>query len=171
MKMFCRMFVVTLLTVVFLTQSALAIQTETVDYDHFFSHAECGGSYELVAANMQFQSGIEGNFSGNFLYCHGNVNIMTKPIYQFWYKREDGGIVPKTIDLSDTYYKYTQIIVYEDDTVTPKVEYWRYPCCNKGHSELILKGKWQCYNEIRFTVPSGTFVNTYELQDLYEGNS
>jgi len=166
MKLFCRLFVVALLTVVFLAQSALASpETEEINgYDQFFSSAECIATYKLISVDVNFQPGIEGDFSGGFLFCHGNINTVTKPIYQFWYKREDGGIVPATVDLSNNRYGCTQIIVYEDDTIAPKVEYWHY-------INRFGKYSWGNYNEIRFTVPSGTFVNTYELQNLYEGNS
>lgn len=121
-------------------------------------------SYELVAAKVENQTQISGELSGNYLFClgsiSGNLETTTKPVYKYWYKREDGGILSGIIDMSSYVYgEKVEVVIYEDDTITPKVEIWKnYYAREKvgGFSDIVI--------EIRFTIPSGSFVNTYDLQ-------
>lgn len=139
------------------------------------SKLRCHESYELIATKVQYTSETHSKLSGGFLLCFGLVSsessTFTKPIYQYWYKRPDGGILPGTIDFSS--YELPQnvsIVVYENDTIAPKVEIWR-------NSLSAIKGDGKDYwwrdskdtlyypkTEFRFTIPPGTFVNTYDFQ-------
>lgn len=133
------------------------------------------GSYELVAANVNSKMQTRGEIVGAFLLGFGDVETKTIKVYNFWYKREDGGVVPATIDLSAyNYAGKVSIVVYEDDSAIPKVEIWK-----NGYAQIVdasplestLKKMFvrdKRITEVRFTIPSGTFVNTYDLQGLTE---
>lgn len=132
-------------------------------------------SYELVAAKVNFQTQVHGDISGAYLLgfggMYGNIETTATKVYDYWYKREDGGIIPDTIDMSLYDYPETvTIVIYEDDSTTPKVEIWRnyyaqrYGDGEDGYSEIDPP----TVTEFRFTIPSGSFVNTYDLQGLAE---
>lgn len=124
-------------------------------------------SYELVAANVESHTQVSGDISGKYLMCFGsmsgNIETTTTKVYNYWYKRSDGGIISKAIDMSSyNYPENVTVVIYEDDSTTPKVEIWRnLRAQNYGDGEYYL-GK----TEFRFTIPSGSFVNTYDLQGL-----
>lgn len=129
-------------------------------------------NYELVAANVNSQTQISGDISGSYLLCFGemsgNIETMTTKVYNYWYKREDGGIIPSTIDMSSyTHPENVTIVIYEDDSAIPKVEIWRNRWAKNNGD-----GDWDKYarTEFRFTIPSGSFVNTYDLQGLTENS-
>ena len=128
--------------------------------------------YELVAAKVNFQTQISEDISGAYLLgfggMSGNIETTTTKVYNYWYKRKDGGIIPATIDMSSySYPKTVQIVIYEDDSTIPKVEIWRnYWAQEEGD------GDWESHTrtEFRFTIPSGSFVNTYDFQGIAENS-
>ena len=140
----------------------------------FASELRCQESYELVAARVQYNSEKHSNLSGGFLLCFGLVSsdssTLTKPIYQYWYKRSDGGILAGSIDFTSYERpKNVKLVVYEDDTVTPKVEIWRnlLSTVNGDGSDRVWTPEQTTYRsntEYRFWIPTGTFVNTYDFQ-------
>lgn len=141
---------------------------------------KCIESYGLVAAKLECHTTERGSLSGHYLLCFGgmsgNYDKITKPIYKFWYQRSDGGILEGTIDMKQyPYPKTVQIVVYEDDSIKPKFEIWRNDLATEyGDGQINSKyfrfAKKTCYpkTEFRFTIPTGTFVNTYDFQGLTE---
>lgn len=125
---------------------------------------EC--SYELVAAKTNIQTQTSESISGIYVLGFGGISkkadIKTTKVYDFWYKRDDGGIIPDTIDLeSYNYPENVKIVIYESDFINPKFEIWR----NKD-AKKYRDGKFpDCKTEIRFTIPRGSFVNTYDFQN------
>lgn len=127
-------------------------------------------SYELVATNVESHTKVSGNISGTYLLSFGsmsgNIKTTTAKVYTYWYKRSDGGIISKTIDMSSyTIPENVTVVIYEDDSATPKVEIWR-----NLRAQHFGDGEYLCKTEFRFTIPSGSFVNSYDLQGL-TGNS
>ncbi len=125
---------------------------------------EC--SYELVAVKANVQTQVSGDFSGIYVLGIGGVSgtadVKTTKVYDFWYKRDDGGIIPDTIDLeSYTYPENVRIVIYESDTINPKVEIWRNNDA-RGFGDGSFSN---CRTEIRFTIPKGSFVNTYDFKN------
>lgn len=144
--------------VCFKSCSATSFEADTIDEDEFQMIA----SYELVSANVQTNLQTNGELTGVYLFgtgiTSGNVSTEYSPIYQYWYKREDGGIISGVIDYSEfTDPEEIVVIVYEDDEISPKVEIWEngYNPFNRNHRV-----------EYRFTVPTGTFVNNYDFQGI-----
>ena len=127
---------------------------------------EC--SYELVAVKANVQTQVSGEFSSIYVLGigggSGTADVKTTKVYDFWYKRDDGGIIPDTIDLeSYTCPENVKIVIYESDSVKPKFEIWR----NEYAREYGDGSGWSsdCRTEIRFTIPTGAFVNTYDFQN------
>lgn len=151
-------FVVIVVTLVVLLLIMTLSEADTIDEDEF----QMIESYELVSANVQTNLQTNGELTGVYLFgtgiTSGNVSTEYSPIYQYWYKREDGGIISGVIDYSEfTYPEEIVVIVYEDDEISPKVEIWEngYNPFNRNHRV-----------EYRFTVPTGTFVNNYDFQGI-----
>ena len=127
-------------------------------------------SHKLVTVQVERQKNISANL---YLLGSGSVKTAESTIYQYCYQREDGGIVPVSVNLSDYDPNTVFIVVYEDDTVEPKVEYWtnykdRFD--SRGESFQIQDGI-DYITEVRFTIPKGSFVNVYDFQELTTGNS
>ncbi len=127
-------------------------------------------SHKLVTVQVERQKEINAEL---YLLGSGNVKTTESTIYRYCYQREDGGIVPVSVNLSDYKPNTVFIVVYEDDTVEPKVEYWT----NYKDKFDSLSGSFQIQDEIkyvteiRFTIPKGSFVNVYDFQELTTGNS
>ena len=118
-------FVVIVVTLVVLLLIMTLSEADTIDEDEF----QMIKSYELVSANVQTNLQTNGELTGVYLFgtgiTSGNVSTEYSPIYQYWYKREDGGIISGVIDYSEfTYTEEIVVIVYEDDEISPKVEIW-----------------------------------------------
>lgn len=131
---------------------------------YFYDLFELRETYELVSVDVVNQTDLSGSFSGAYLLgiggSHGHLETTHKKIYEYWYKREDGGIIPATIDMSSYKDGTVEIVVYEDDTISPKIEIWR----NSGASSNGDGYNRLSYTEFRFFIPSGSFVNTYDFQ-------
>ena len=116
-------------------------------------------TYSLVSTNVLTNFQTNGTISGVYLFgsgtTSGNTGSKYLPIYQYWYKRGDGGIVSGIIDYSEfSFPEKVTVVIFEDDKTPPKLEVWK----NKEYDPKI---------EYRFTVPTGTVVNSFDLQ----GNS
>lgn len=103
-------------------------------------------SYNLVAAKFETTTELKGSFSGMFLIGGGSIETGREDYYIYWYQREDGGIIKENLTKDDR----KEIIIYEDNSISPKVEIW--------------KNDWNGKEEYRFTIPEGTFINTYDVQ-------
>ena len=116
--------------------------------------------YDLVSLGVEKQLVLNGKISSAYLLCiggtSGNIKTSSEKIYEYWYKREDGGMIGNSINMN--LYDYPQnvtIVIYENDTVKPKVEFWRnYDAREEGDGETYL-----AKTEIRFTVPTGSVVD------------
>lgn len=110
-------------------------------------------TYYLVAANVNNKTQTKEKLSGSFLLGIGEISgenkTEEKEIYKYWYKRSDGGILCKEINSRDP---NITVVVYENDSIAPNVEVWR----NESRFEEKI--------EYRFTIPSGSYVNMYDLQ-------
>lgn len=133
-------------------------EADTIDMDEF----QMIESYELVSANVQTNLQTNGELTGVYLFgtgiTSGNVSTEYSPVYQYWYKREDGGIMSGVINYSElTDPDEVIVVVYEDDNISPKVEIYEngYNPFNRNHKV-----------EYRFTVPTGTFVNNFDFQGI-----
>lgn len=126
-------------------------------------------TYELVSMKAESQVQVSGELSGAYVICFGkisgNLETTNTLVYKYCYKREDGGMIPTIIDMSSYDYPETvKVVIYEDNITTPKVEIWR-----DYHAQCHGDGKHDFnQTEFRFTVPSGSMVNTYDLQGLTE---
>ena len=141
---------------------------------------KCIESYGLVSAKLEYHTTEHGSLSGHYLFCFGGMSgsyeKITTPIYKFWYQRSDGGILEGTIDMSKyPYPKTVSIVVYENDSIKPKFEIWRNDLATQygdGERKSIYfrYAKKTAYpkTEFRFTIPKGTFVNTYDFQGITE---
>ena len=114
--------------------------------------------YELVALEVNEQTVVDGEISSVYLFCSGgtsgNIKTLTETTYSYWYRREDGGMIRNTIDMSLYKNKSVTVVIYENDDATPKVEFWRnYDALEYGDGILGAK------TEIRFTVPTGSVVD------------
>ncbi|MBR4110810.1 MAG: hypothetical protein IKK43_03895 [Clostridia bacterium] len=116
--------------------------------------------YELVSFETNEQTVVNGEISSIYILStggtSGNIKASTKTTYDYWYKREDGGMLKNTIDMSSyDYPQNVEIVVYYADTETPKVEFWRNDDAREeGDGETYL-----AKTEIRFTVPTGSVVD------------
>lgn len=133
-------------------------------------------TYELVSIKAESQTQVSGELSGAYVICFGNMSgeleTINTFVYQYCYKREDGGIVPVIMDMSSYEHPETvKVVIYEDDAATPKVEIWRNSNAqNFGDGEYPIRrsSNMTTLTEFRFTVPSGSMVNSYDLQGLTE---
>ncbi len=120
-------------------------------------------TYELVSVNTVNQTDFSGSFSGAYLFglggSSGSIETTHNKIYEYWYKRPDGGIIPASIDMSTFEENSVYVVVYEDNTVSPKIEIWR----NKMAQDYGDGMNGNCYTEFRFFIPYGSFVNTYDF--------
>ena len=132
-------------------------------------------SYELLTVKIESQPKINEDISGAYLLgfggMYGNPETTATKVYEYCYKREDGGVIPATIDMSSYDCPETvTVVIYEDDSTTPKVEIWRnydaQVCGDGDGGDAFYIPK--PLTEFRFTIPSGSFVNTYDLQGLTE---
>jgi len=134
-----------------------------------FNELKFVSTYELVSMKAESQAQVSGELSGTYVICFGKISGKVETtntfVYKYCYKREDGGSVPTIIDISSYEYPETvKVVIYEDNITTPKVEIWR-----NGYAQDYGDGKYDCtQTEFRFTVPSGSMVNTYDLQGLTE---
>lgn len=129
-------------------------------------------SYELISAQIDYQTKISGSISGAYLLAFGgisgNIESKEKKVYDYWYKREDGGIMYATIDMN-SYRRFPEnvkVVIYENDTASPKVEIWR----NNYAVKYGDGGGINTETEFRFTIPSGSFINTYDFQGITDNS-
>lgn len=116
-------------------------------------------AYELVALEVNEQTVLNGEISSIYLLCSGgtsgNIKTSTEITYSYWYRREDGGMIRNTIDMSQyEQFKNVTVVIYENDNATPKVEFWR-----NYNAREIADGIYGSKTEIRFTVPTGSVVD------------
>lgn len=172
MKRIRNLFILALLVVV-----ATCILTGCHDSEYYepenYNKLRLICSYELVAATVDSQTQVSGSISGVYLLgfggTSGKIETTATKVYNYWYKREDGGIIPETINMASYIHPETvKIVIYEDDSVTPKVEIWRNTGAIERGDGASYNEKFLTLTEFRFTIPSGSFVNTYDLQELTE---
>ena len=139
---------------------ALVVSTANASDPKTFELRE---SYDLVSVNTVNQTDFSGSFSGAYLLglggSSGSIETTHKKIYEYWYKREDGGIIPASIDMSTFVENSVYVVVYEDNTVSPKIEIWRNKMAQNSGDGI----NGNCYTEFRFFIPLGSFVNTYDF--------
>ena len=169
-----------LIVALFIIATSLILSGCSGNHTHStrISELHLAGSYELIAAKVNSATNISGNLSGSYLLgfggMSGNIETSITDVYRYWYKREDGGIIPDTIDMSSYENPETvTIVIYENDSATPKVEIWRNDNAQKlgdGEYGKIVGSNLTTLTEFRFTIPTGSFVNTYDLQGLTENS-
>ena len=128
-------------------------------------------SYELISAQVDYKTQISGSISGAYLLAFGGISgdieSKEKKVYDYWYKREDGGMLPATIDMNSYHHpESVKVVIYENDTASPKVEIWR-------NNYAVKEGDGELYctkTEFRFTIPSGSFINTYDFQGITDNS-
>ena len=157
---FTSLVVVACICVLTLTGCGIVdVITDLFTDDEYESDWQCIGSYKLIAAKVETQTNVNAEFSGKFLICFGgmsgNVTTSENTVYKYWYQRSDGGILAGVIDMASEDVEW--VVVYEDDEATPKVEIWQ----DFGRPDYKIK-----HIEYRFTIPSGTFVNTFDFQGI-----
>lgn len=116
-------------------------------------------AYELVALEVNEQTVLNGEISSIYLFCSGGTSGKIKTSneinYSYWYRREDGGMIRNTIDMSSYGIPGTvEVVIYENDNAMPKVEFWR-----NYNAREIADGVYGAKTEIRFTVPTGSVVD------------
>ena len=175
MKRIRNLFILALLVVV-----ATCILTGCYDSEDYepenYNKLRLICSYELVAATIDSKTQVSGSIYGVYLLgfggTSGKIETTATKVYDYWYKREDGGIIPDTINMAS--YRYPEsvkIVIYEDDSTTPKVEIWRNSgAIEHGDGEREWDYLYPTRTEIRFTIPSGSFVNTYDFQGIAENS-
>ena len=77
-------------------------------------------TYSLVSTNVLTNFQTNGTISGVYLFgsgtTSGNTGSKYLPIYQYWYKRGDGGIVSGIIDYSEfSFPEKVTVVIFEDD--------------------------------------------------------
>ena len=111
---------------------------------------ELSESYELVAMEYNISTRENANAYGFLLFFSYSSEEETTEEYRYMYKRADGGMMNGIIDS----YNSGTVVIYEDDSSTPKLEVW-----TKGSG--LLKE-----TEYRFTIPTGSIVNYYNPQGI-----
>lgn len=126
---------------------------------------QCVESYELISVQVDRVVGTSFNASGKYLMCYGSFNASSHTYvdseYIYWYKREDGGHLERVVEPDP---ENTRIVIYEDDTVTPKVEvYMDMANTVDGYWDYMMR--WETHMvEYRFTIPSGSLSSTFTIQ-------
>lgn len=126
-------------------------------------------SYELVSAKVNSQKQIIGNISGAYILMlggiSGNIEETENKTYDYWCKRSDGGIIAKSINMeSYNYPNNVRIVIYENNSIKPKVEIWRNNSAKKWGDGVYPQSR----TEFRFTIPEGAFINMYDFQGITE---